>query len=39
MHELRRWMGHSDITTTARYYTDLEPTAADRLRDAFSAVG
>ena len=35
MSELGRWLGHSTITTTARFYVGLEPAAADRLRAAF----
>ncbi len=34
MHELCRHMGHSSIVTTALYYTDVEASAADRLRKA-----
>ena len=29
-------MGHASITTTAEFYTDVEQTAADRLRNVFT---
>lgn len=38
MHELQAHLGHSSITTTAEYYTDVEPSAADRLREVFADV-
>ncbi len=38
MHELQAHLGHSSITTTADYYTDVEPSAADRLRKVFARV-
>ncbi len=36
MHELRDYMGHSSIETTADYYTAIEDSAADRLRAVFA---
>ncbi len=39
MTELMRWMGHSTITTTAKYYVGIESSAADRLRAAFARDG
>ncbi|MCH8344667.1 MAG: hypothetical protein IH983_11835 [Planctomycetes bacterium] len=38
MHELQAHLGHSSITTTAEYYTDVEKSAADRLRKVFARV-
>ena len=38
MHELQAHLGHSSITTTAEFYTDVEKSAADRLRAVFTAV-
>ncbi len=32
MNELQAHLGHSSITTTAEYYTEVEESAADRLR-------
>lgn len=37
MRELQAHMGHSTITTTAEFYVDIEPSAADRLRKVFAA--
>ena len=37
MHELRVYMGHSDITTTARYYLGVSDDAAEKVRKAVSA--
>ncbi len=37
MHELRQWMGHSSITTTAAHYLGVEEQAADRLRGVWAA--
>ncbi len=37
IHELRVFLGHSSITTTADYYLDVEASAAERLRKALSA--
>lgn len=39
MHELQAHMGHSSITTTAEFYTQVEESAAARLRSVFSSVG
>ncbi len=38
MHELQAHLGHSQITTTAEYYTAIEDSAADRLRKVFERV-
>ena len=38
MHELQRHLGHSSITTTAEYYTEVEASAADRLRSVFEKI-
>lgn len=38
MHELQAHLGHSSITTTVEYYTDVEKSAADRLRKVFAEV-
>ncbi|MCZ6852101.1 MAG: site-specific integrase [Planctomycetota bacterium] len=38
MHELQAHLGHSSITTTAEYYTEVEASAADRLRKVFADV-
>ena len=38
MHELQAHLGHSSITTTAEFYTDVEKSAADRLRAVFAKV-
>ncbi len=38
MHELQAHLGHSSVTTTAEYYTDVERSAADRLRKVFAEV-
>ncbi len=38
MHELQAHLGHSSITTTAEHYTEVEATAADRLRAVFADV-
>ena len=33
-HEVQRWAGHADITTTMKYYAKLDTTAMDRARKA-----
>ncbi len=38
MHELQAHLGHSSITTTAEFYTEVEDSAADRLRKVFERV-
>ncbi len=38
MHELQAHLGHSSITTTAEYYTEVERSAVDRLRKVFERV-
>ncbi|MEE8156102.1 MAG: tyrosine-type recombinase/integrase [Phycisphaerales bacterium] len=38
MHELQAHLGHSSIVTTAEFYTDVEKSAADRLRKVFADV-
>lgn len=38
MHELQAHLGHSSIKTTADYYTEVEASAADRLRAVFAEV-
>ncbi|MCH8823321.1 MAG: site-specific integrase [Planctomycetes bacterium] len=38
MHELQAALGHSSITTTAEYYTEVEKSAADRQRAVFTKV-
>lgn len=38
MHELQAHLGHSSIVTTAEHYTDVEKSAADRLRSVFAEV-
>ena len=38
MHELQAHLGHGSITTTAEYYTNVEKSAADRLRAVFAEV-
>ncbi len=37
LHELAKFMGHSDSKTCERYYLGIEDSAADRLRQAFSS--
>ena len=37
MRELQAHMGHSSITVTAQFYVEVEASAADRLRAAFTA--
>ena len=38
MHVLMKWMGHSDISVTAKYYLDVSDQHAETARSAFSAV-
>ena len=38
MHELQAHLGHGSITTTTEYYTEVEKSAADRLRAVFAEV-
>lgn len=38
MTDLQHFLGHSSIKTTAEYYTEVEASAADRLRAVFSEV-
>lgn len=38
MHELQAHLGHSSIVTTAEHYTDVEKSAAERLRAVFTKV-
>ena len=38
MRELQAHLGHASITTTAEYYTDVEESAANRLRAVFAEV-
>lgn len=38
MHELKSYLGHSNISTTCEYYTDVEASAADRLRAVFAEI-
>lgn len=39
MHELRDLLGHSNITTTAEYYTAPSDTVAEKVRAAFAQAG
>ena len=38
MHVLMKWMGHSDISVTAKFYLDVSDQHAETARSAFSAV-
>ena len=38
MHALMKWMGHSDISVTEKYYLDVSDQHAETARGAFSAV-
>ena len=38
MHVLQRWMGHSDVSVTARFYLGQSDQHAEQARDALSSV-
>lgn len=38
MHVLMKWMGHSDISVTAKYYLDVSDQHAETARSAFGSV-